>query len=46
MRKCQGLIDSLVRYVEECVQAEKPDHKVNMLAVPFDNCLALFLTLM
>lgn len=45
MRKCRGLIDSLVRYVEECVQAEKPDHKVNMLAVPFNHSLALFLTL-
>lgn len=36
MRKCQGLIDSLVKYIEECVQAEKPDHKVNMPAVLFN----------
>uniref|UniRef100_H3BXI4 Plakophilin 1b n=1 Tax=Tetraodon nigroviridis TaxID=99883 RepID=H3BXI4_TETNG len=27
MRKCRGLIDSLVKYIDECVQAEKPDHK-------------------
>lgn len=29
MRKCQGLIDSLVRYVSGCVEAEEPDDKVN-----------------
>lgn len=29
MRKCQGLIDSLVKYVADRVEAEEPDDKVN-----------------
>lgn len=27
MRKCRGLIDSLVRYVQDCVEAGRPDEK-------------------
>lgn len=33
MRKCQGLINSLVRYVKKCVEAGKPDDKVNTKGV-------------
>lgn len=29
MRKCQGLVDSLVSYVKDCVEAGKPDDKVS-----------------
>lgn len=28
MRKCPGLIDSLVRYLKDSVEAGKPDNKV------------------
>lgn len=28
MRKCRGLVDSLVRYLGDCVEEGKPDDKV------------------
>lgn len=28
MRKCRGLVDSLVSYVKDCVEADKPVDKV------------------
>ncbi|XP_036957733.1 plakophilin-1 [Acanthopagrus latus] len=35
MRKCRGLIDSLVKYIQDCVDAEKPDDK------SVENCLCI-----
>ncbi|XP_053171541.1 plakophilin-1 [Scomber japonicus] len=35
MRKCQGLVDSLVRYVKDCVEAGKPDDK------SVENCVCI-----
>ncbi|XP_068170593.1 plakophilin-1-like [Antennarius striatus] len=35
MRKCRGLIDSLVRYVTHCVEAENPDDK------SLENCVCI-----
>ncbi|XP_030274588.1 plakophilin-1 isoform X2 [Sparus aurata] len=35
MRKCRGLIDSLVKYIQDCVDAEKPDDKC------VENCLCI-----
>ncbi|XP_060925118.1 plakophilin-1 [Limanda limanda] len=35
MRKCRGLVDSLVSYVEECVEAGKPDDK------SVENCVCI-----
>ncbi|XP_062262774.1 plakophilin-1 [Platichthys flesus] len=35
MRKCRGLVDSLVSYVEECVEAGKPDDK------SLENCVCV-----
>lgn len=28
MRRCRGLVDSLVNYIKDCVEAGKPDDKV------------------
>ncbi|XP_035008958.1 plakophilin-1 [Hippoglossus stenolepis] len=35
MRKCRGLVDSLVSYIEECVEAGKPDDK------SVENCVCI-----
>ncbi|XP_041810506.1 plakophilin-1-like isoform X2 [Chelmon rostratus] len=35
MRKCRGLIDSLVKYVRDCVEAGKPDDK------SVENCVCI-----
>ncbi|XP_073324959.1 plakophilin-1-like [Pagrus major] len=35
MRKCRGLIDSLVKYIQDCVDAEKPEDK------SVENCLCI-----
>lgn len=35
MRQCRGLIDSLVTYIGECVEAEKPDDK------SVENCVCI-----
>ncbi|XP_027135337.1 plakophilin-1 isoform X2 [Larimichthys crocea] len=35
MRKCRGLIDSLVKYLQDCVEAGKPDDK------PVENCACI-----
>ena len=49
MRKCRGLIDSLVGYVKDCVDEEKPDDEVRkeekntVLVFVFLNCSFQFL---
>ncbi|XP_029358745.1 plakophilin-1-like [Echeneis naucrates] len=35
MRKCRGLVDSLVSYVQDCVEAGKPDEK------SVENCMCI-----
>lgn len=48
MRKCRGLIDSLVRYIKESVDAGKPDNRVNKWGegipyrLPVNDVLALW----
>lgn len=48
MRKCRGLIDSLVRYIKDSVDAGKPDNRVNKWGegipyrLPVNDVLALW----